>query len=98
MRLLLTLLVAALVVAAPAGAVSGGKTASPADVPFIAALPNGCTGTLIAPDRILTAGHCLDNFTPNNFRVHIGTASNPGYSDGGIPARGFAIEPRFKES
>ena len=98
MRILLTLLAACLVVAAPAGAVSGGKKASPADVPFIVALPNGCTGTLIAPDRVLTAGHCLDNFTPTNFRLHLGTAQNPGWTDGGLAVRGFAVEPRFKES
>jgi secreted trypsin-like serine protease len=67
-------------------------------VPFIAALPNGCTGTLIAPDRILTAGHCLDNFSPTNFPIQIGTAQSPGFTSGGIQARGFAIEPRFKES
>jgi secreted trypsin-like serine protease len=97
-RIGVALLAAGLVLAAPAGAVSGGKKAKVADAPFIAALPNGCTGTLIAPDRILTAGHCLDNFSPTNFRVHIGTAQNPGFTDGGIAVRGFAVEPRFKES
>ena len=98
MRMLLTLLALGLVLAAPAGAVSGGKKASPADVPFIVSLPNGCTGTLIAPDRVLTAGHCLDNFSPINFRVHIAPAHNPGWTDGGLATRGFAVEPRFKES
>jgi secreted trypsin-like serine protease len=97
-RIGVALLAAGLVLAAPAGAVSGGKKAKVADAPFIAALPNGCTGTLIAPDRILTAGHCLDNFSPMNFRVHIGTTQNPGFSDGGLAVRGFAVEPRFKES
>jgi V8-like Glu-specific endopeptidase len=97
-RIGVALLAAGLVLAAPAGAVSGGKTAKPADVPFIASLPNGCTGTLIAPDRVLTAGHCLDNFSPTNFRVHIGTLHNPGWTGGGIAVRGFAVEPRFKES
>jgi secreted trypsin-like serine protease len=98
MRMLLTLLALGLVLAAPAGAVSGGKKASPADVPFIVALPNGCTGTLIAPDRVLTAGHCLDNFAPTNFRVHIGPLHNPGWTGGGVATRGFSVEPRFKES
>jgi secreted trypsin-like serine protease len=97
-RIGVALLAAGLMLAAPAGAVSGGKKANVADVPFIASLPNGCTGTLIAPDRILTAGHCLDNFSPANFRVHIGAAHNPGFSNGGVPVRGFAVEPRFKES
>ena len=97
-RIGVALLAAGLVLAAPAGAVSGGKQATVADVPFIASLPNGCTGTLIAPDRVLTAGHCLDNFTPANFNVHLGTLRSTGYTSGGVPARGFAIEPRFKES
>jgi secreted trypsin-like serine protease len=97
-RIGVALLAAGLVLAAPAGAVSGGKKAKVADAPYIAALPEGCTGTLIAPDRVLTAGHCLDNFSPTSFRVHIGTARNPGFTDGGIPARGFSVEPRFKES
>lgn len=97
-RIGVALLAAGLVLAAPAGAVSGGKQAKVADVPFIASLPNGCTGTLIAPDRVLTAGHCLDNFTPMGFNVHLGTLRSTGYSSGGVPARGFAIEPRFKES
>jgi secreted trypsin-like serine protease len=98
MRFLLTLLAAGLVFAAPAGAVSGVKKANPAGVPFIAALANGCTGTLIAPDRVLTAGHCLDGFAATDFRVHIGAARNDGATDGGIPVRGFAVHPRFKES
>jgi secreted trypsin-like serine protease len=97
-RIGVALLAAGLMLAAPAGAVSGGKKANVADVPFIASLPIGCTGTLIAPDRILTAGHCLDNFSPANFPIHIGTARNPGFTDGGLAARGFAVEPRFKES
>jgi secreted trypsin-like serine protease len=100
MRILLTLLAAGLVFAAPAGAVSGVKQANPADVPFIVALANGCTGTLIAPDRVLTAGHCLESFSANDFRVHVGAARNDGAiaTDSGIPARGFAVHPRFEES
>jgi secreted trypsin-like serine protease len=97
-RIGVALFAAALMLAAPAGAVSGGKQANVADVPFIASLPDGCTGTLIAPDRVLTAGHCLDNVTPTNFNVHLGTLHSTSYTSGGVPARGFAIEPRFKES
>ena len=99
-RIGVALVAAGLVLAAPAGAVSGVKKANPADAPFIAALDIGCTGTLIAPDRILTAGHCLDNVSAEHFSVHIGAARNDGATgaDGGIPARGFAVDPRFKES
>jgi hypothetical protein len=105
---LATVLVLALA-AAPAGAVSGGKPAAVADVPFIAWLPSGCTGTLIAPDRILTAGHCLAGFSPIGYSVIVGRDGNRlipfggdrfkgAVANGGIPARAFAIKPGFKES
>jgi hypothetical protein len=111
-RLPFLLVVAALAlifVAAPAGAVSGGKKEAVSDAPYIAWLPSGCTGTLIAPDRVLTAGHCLQGFSPVGYSVLIGKDGNalvrPGQdrfaaaiANGGIPARGFAIHPKFKES
>ena len=111
MRILFTLsvLVASAVLAAPAGAVSGGRPQPIADAPYVAWLPNGCTGTLIAPDRVLTAGHCLDGFAASEVSVLIGkdgdalsgTAANPyeaAQRNGGIPARGFSVHPRFRES
>jgi Trypsin len=95
--------------AVPAGAVSGGKKQAIAQAPYIAWLPSGCTGTLIAPDRVLTAGHCLETFTPVGYSVLIGKDGNAlipfgsnlfdgATKNGGIPARGFAIHPKFKES
>jgi hypothetical protein len=95
--------------AVPAGAVSGGKHAAIADEPFVAWLPSGCIGTLIAPDRVLTAGHCLSGFSPLGYSVIVGRdgnmlvpfGSNPftaAIAKGGIPARGFAIDPGFRES
>jgi hypothetical protein len=44
--------------AAPAGAVIGGTPVDPATVPWLANV-QGCGGTLVAPDRVLTAAHCV---------------------------------------
>ena len=47
--------------AAPSSAVVGGNDASPGEYPSVAEITFGpflCTGTLIAPDVVLTAGHC----------------------------------------
>jgi secreted trypsin-like serine protease len=47
--------------AAPANAIVGGGPASPGEYPSVAKITFGgfgCTGTLIAPDRVLSAGHC----------------------------------------
>jgi secreted trypsin-like serine protease len=47
--------------ASPSMAVVGGNDASPGEYPAVASVSYGvfsCTGTLIAPDTVLTAGHC----------------------------------------
>jgi trypsin len=47
--------------AAPAAAIVGGNDASPNEYPAVAKVTYSiwsCTGTLIAPDTVLTAGHC----------------------------------------
>jgi trypsin len=53
--------VAALVGAAPASAVVGGHDAAPGEYPAVAEITFGpflCTGTLITPNWVLSAGHC----------------------------------------
>jgi hypothetical protein len=97
------------VAAGPAGAVSHGVKAPIAASPYVAWVGGRCTGTLIAPDRVLTAGHCLDDFTPARDGLLIGKDGNaliPFGSDpftaaaahGGVAIRGFAVMPVFKES
>jgi secreted trypsin-like serine protease len=98
MRTLALAVIVLLAVAVPARAVSGGETVAIQTVPFVAGT-GSCTGTLIAPDRVLTAGHCVDGADPERFGVVVGAdARNPA----NVPkaaihrAREFAIHPGYK--
>jgi secreted trypsin-like serine protease len=72
--LAISLSVAALLAAAaaPSSAVVGGNDASPGEYPAVAEITFGpflCTGTLITPSWVLTAGHCSN--------ITAGTVASP---------------------
>ena len=72
--------------AAPSSAIVGGSNASPGEYPAVAQISFGfafqCTGTLISPDTVLTAGHCSSmtslavaspaSYPPQTINVRIG--------------------------
>lgn len=48
------------------------------DVDCLRAGAPACTGTLIAPDVVLTAAHCVGEYPPESFGVLFGALSDPG--------------------
>jgi hypothetical protein len=60
--------VVALVAAPSARAVIGGTPVRPADVPWFVQLAE-CGGALVAPDRVVTAAHCLRGLTARQVRA-----------------------------
>lgn len=56
----------------------GGEPASAADYPWMVALTRGnsdsayCGGALVAPDRVLTAAHCISGYSAGSVRVLAG--------------------------
>jgi secreted trypsin-like serine protease len=64
-------LLCVLVTAAPAGAVVGGAPVDPASVPWFVEV-NGCGGSLVAPDRVVTAQHCVARVPLDELRVVAG--------------------------
>jgi secreted trypsin-like serine protease len=95
----------ALVAAAPAGAVSGGATLPIAQAPYVAFVDVGggtCTGTLISPTRVLTAGHCLAGHNATDSQVVVGIdgilATPAQQRAAALPIRGFTVDPHFGEA
>jgi hypothetical protein len=87
-----------LLAAAPAAAMSGGATVDIASVPFVAS-NSACTGTLIAPDRVLTAAHCVEATDPTGLTVTVGAdAHDPGNipEAAKYPIKGFSSAPGFR--
>ena len=60
MRLCFALLAAFFALVSTASAIVGGDLANRADYPSFTVVGTGCGGTLVAPDRVLTASHCRD--------------------------------------
>jgi secreted trypsin-like serine protease len=71
-RVLCLALLALALGATPAFAVSHGAATDNSAAPYMVFLGN-CTGTLVAPDRVLTAAHCASVIDPEGSTAVIGT-------------------------
>ena len=61
----------------------GGEDTMAGEFPFVAKIiyggsQVGCTGSLIAENKVLTAAHCLDNYTAASISVAFGNSRNSG--------------------
>ena len=106
LMLLLAACAALAISATPSMAVVGGNNASQDEYPSVAKVTFGlfsCTGTLIAPDTVLSAGHCSSvtgaavaspaAYPPQAINVRIGgTRSGEGEQ---VPAKSVTVHPNY---
>lgn len=87
-------------------AIIGGEAAVPGDaiakstVALVSAkneiLKEQCTGTLISPNLVLTAAHCLEGLRSTNVWIHFGEVlPRPFYLNQLTQIKGFIVHPKF---
>jgi secreted trypsin-like serine protease len=90
-------LVALLLAAAPAGAITGGQPDGGAH-PYVGMVYNDqhlCSGTLIAPTVFLTAAHCAAAFAQDNSQIYVTFAAEANLTSNRIRATEVHVHPSF---
>lgn len=93
--------------ATPGGEIIGGTRADPGEYPFqVALLQHGvanpwgaqfCGGTLISPDTVLTAGHCVVGSTPADIDILAGTNQLIAGDGRRVRARRIRLHPGYDD-
>ena len=73
--------------------VVGGGSVPAGAYPWIVAMSRGCGGSLIAPDRVLTAGHCVEDLRVDSVRLYVGARqrSRGSLRYDGVPVRAVDV-------
>ncbi len=72
----LVLIAASIAAAPPTRAIIGGVPTAAGSFPFLVDT-GGCTATLIAPDRVLTAAHCVAGTQAQYLHPQLGDVHGP---------------------
>lgn len=81
--------------------VVGGERASTADHPWVVYLtdPSGfqfCGGTLVTPNKVITAAHCMGSVTPTQMRVVVGRDDKETPTGETLGVSGAWVSPDFQ--
>lgn len=77
------------------------RPAVPGEFPGAVALRlNGrphCTGTLVAPQLVITAAHCVSSINTALLKVHVGLGSEPDFLTSGTSISSFGVSPAYQK-